>query len=67
MKIRQWLNLFVAAFVALLAAPGLSLGQKVKVGEPAPDFAVPTLDGQRTVRLSDFRGRRVLIFAWASW
>jgi hypothetical protein len=32
----------------------------------APDFALPDLDG--TVhRLSDQRGRKVLLLAWASW
>jgi len=51
----------------MLITPGASFGQKVRVGEPAPDFSVPTLDGKSTVRLSDFRGRRVLIFTWASW
>jgi len=32
----------------------------------APDFAVPDRTGQ-TVHLSDFRGRKVLVFTWASW
>ncbi len=41
--------------------------QKIHVGEPAPDFTVPALDGKTTYRLSDFRGHRVLIFNWASW
>ena len=41
--------------------------QKIKVGELAPDFTVPSLDGKTTYRLSDFRGHRVLIFNWASW
>lgn len=31
----------------------------------APDFALPDLDGE-TVRLSDFRGKKVLILTWAS-
>lgn len=35
-------------------------------GSPAPDFALRTLDG-RTVRLSDFRGKTVLLNFWASW
>lgn len=30
------------------------------------DFSLPDLEG-RTVRLSDFRGKKVAIFAWASW
>jgi hypothetical protein len=63
----QFRDLVLAAFVAILVCPALSLAQPVKVGEPAPDFAVPSLDGQRTIRLSDFRGRRLLIFTWASW
>jgi hypothetical protein len=32
----------------------------------APDFAVPDRKG-RTVRLSDFRGKKVLVVTWASW
>ena len=32
----------------------------------APDFAVPDRKG-RIVHLSDFRGKKVLIFTWASW
>jgi cytochrome c biogenesis protein CcmG/thiol:disulfide interchange protein DsbE len=37
-----------------------------KVGQPAPDFALWSLDGQ-TIRLSDLRGRVVLINFWATW
>ena len=33
------------------------------VGEPAPDFELLNQDGQ-TVRLSDFRGKRVILFAY---
>jgi thiol-disulfide isomerase/thioredoxin len=36
------------------------------VGEPAPGFAAPTLDG-RTLRLSDFRGHYVLLDFWSTW
>lgn len=32
----------------------------------APDFALPDLDG-RMHRLSDHRGKKVLLIAWASW
>jgi hypothetical protein len=54
---------------ATLMAATLSFGgvQKIQVGEPAPDFTVPSLDGKTTYRLSDFLGHRVLIFNWASW
>ncbi len=36
------------------------------VGDPSPDLELPLLDG-RHVRLSSFRGTRVLVQAWASW
>lgn len=32
----------------------------------APDFALPDRDGN-IVRLSDFRGKKVLLLTWASW
>ncbi len=37
-----------------------------KVGKPAPDFTLKTLDGQ-SVSLSDFKGKPVLINFFATW
>ena len=36
------------------------------VGETAPDFELQTLDG-KTVRLSDYAGKPVVVNFWASW
>ncbi len=64
---RSALKLAVVSIILLVMMIQAAFGQSVKVGEPAPDFAVPLLDGKSTVRLSDFKGHRVLIFTWASW
>jgi peroxiredoxin len=37
-----------------------------KVGERAPNFSLPTLDGGH-VELSDYRGKPVVLNFWASW
>jgi peroxiredoxin len=36
-------------------------------GQPIPNFELPTLDGDRTVRLSELRGSPVVINFWATW
>jgi len=47
------------------AEPALS-SQAIRVGSPVPDFTLPGLDGS-DIRLSDYRGRIVLVNFWASW
>ena len=50
---------------AVKAQP-LSGGAEAKEGEKAPDFALTNLSGQ-TVKLSDFKGKTVILNFWASW
>ena len=38
----------------------------LEVGNRAPDFQLETLDGKE-VKLSDFRGSRVMVNFWATW
>jgi len=38
----------------------------LKVGQPAPDFALQTLDRSQVVRLSSFRGRQPVVLIFGS-
>ena len=52
---------------ALLLCALIACGTQAPApSEPAPDFTVQRLDGS-VVRLSDFRGRYVLLDFWATW
>jgi cytochrome c biogenesis protein CcmG, thiol:disulfide interchange protein DsbE len=50
-----------STLLSLASAGSLSIGQ------PAPDFSLKTLDGQTTVKLSELRGKPVILNFWASW
>lgn len=44
----------------------MAILEKVAVGQPAPDFAMSDSLGN-DIRLSDFKGKYVLVDFWASW
>jgi len=44
----------------------LASSAKTKIGEPAPEFTQTNPEG-KAVKLSDFKGKYVLIDFWASW
>ena len=37
------------------------------VGQPYPDFVLPRIDGNLPLKLSDYRGRKLLLVHFASW
>ncbi|MBN2548603.1 MAG: TlpA family protein disulfide reductase [Anaerolineales bacterium] len=65
--------LFVLNLTGMLSFSDLTQSQTAldpaaapKVGQPAPKFALENLAGQ-TIRLSDLRGRAVILNFWATW
>lgn len=47
-------------------SPEVNFQSTTRVGKPAPDFTLKTIDG-KVVKLSYFKGQAVLINMWASW
>jgi len=69
---RKWILLGGLALVLILASVGAFLGLRfrqppegVEPGFTAPDFVLPDLSG-REVRLSQFRGKPVILYFWQS-
>ena len=72
---RNPLTLVVVAFAVALMLyfgfhaarrDGPSFAPRLALASPAPDFTLQSLDG-KTMRLSDFRGKAVLLNFWATW
>lgn len=70
---KWWWGIVISLLLAagLLAAcrpdvPAPVRAVKAEVGYSAPDFELTDLDGKR-VRLSDFRGKPVVLNFWATW
>ena len=61
-------SLLRIAGIALMALIGFApaAAWSAGVGDPAPDFSLPTLQDQK-VSLEEFKGKVVLINFWASW
>jgi thiol-disulfide isomerase/thioredoxin len=56
--------MLILAATAMLGACSDDSGSMI--GRSAPDFALTAVDGQ-TVRLSDHRGKAVIVDFWATW
>lgn len=66
-------SMVAALLLACLSAlaPGRAYAEDrpaigLKSGQMYPDFLLPTLDGELH-RLSDYRGKKILLFHFASW
>lgn len=61
--VRSASTLALAAGLAFAATQAVAVG----VGERAPEFSAPALDGKGNVSLSAYRGKVVYLDFWASW
>ena len=70
----QTKRILLLALLALIAAPALRAQDKqpdnsalLHIQSKAPDFLLPTVDGEAKIALSDYAGRYLVIDFWASW
>ena len=69
---RRWLRIALILvpcllFVGLMTFGLVSKGSAPRVGDEAPSFEGPLLEGGGTLALADLKGRPVFINFWASW
>ena len=66
---RKWLTqaLVLAAAWAGTIPSTRAEGYAPQVGEPHPDFTLPSIEDGKPVSLSQFRGHKVLLIHFASW
>jgi thiol-disulfide isomerase/thioredoxin len=56
----------VITIIVLIFSVAELIGQELKVGQPAPDIVMTSVDGKE-LSLSSLRGHMVLVDFWASW
>ncbi|MHC4116861.1 MAG: hypothetical protein ACYSWO_05070 [Planctomycetota bacterium] len=54
-------------FVCAVAGSAGAAGYSPRVGEPHPDFVLPSIADGKAASLSQFRGQKVLLVHFASW
>lgn len=62
----RWGSALVQEWIRTVAQQPWRNARDLQRGDPAPDLALPGLDG-RVHHLSDWRGKRVLVNFWATW
>ncbi len=64
---RRYFALWICAGAALWTSAAFAEGYAPQVGRPHPEVTLPSLTDGAAVRLSQFRGRKVLLIHFASW
>ncbi len=61
---RILLGVVLTALAATLGAQPTPPKTHLKAGDTAPDFSLPNTAGKEPIKLSDFRGKKVVVLAF---
>jgi hypothetical protein len=61
------LTLTAALAAPLAARPAQDLEVGMRAGQVLPDIELPLIDGSGSARLSELRGKKLLLVTFASW
>ncbi len=67
MKTLTSLAAFCIALAGATTSPCPAQGVGLSEGDFLVDLELPTVDGERTIRLSSLRGKKLLLVQFASW
>jgi len=63
---RLWVLMIVILYTIISAETVHADSIGTEIGDKAPDFELTTVDGEQ-LKLSDFKGKRVMLNFWATW
>lgn len=65
---RHWLLASILSLLGTFGTANFSTADyRPKIGEVHFDFELPRIDSRKPVKLSDYRGQKVLLLHFASW
>ena len=63
----RYLATWLCMSAAFVTSTAYADGYSPRIGQPHPDFTLPSLADGKPMSLSQFRGRKVLLIHFASW
>ncbi len=61
-----WVESIPKMMLCTILAAAAILPQGVEIGKPVPEVSLTDMGG-KPVRISQFRGKKLILFNWASW